>query len=272
MSDAAAALGSGRSRKRGAWIESRWFGVVAPIGIVVLLIALWQLSTLFLNKVVVSSPAKVVDAFGFLVSSGTLGASLAISVKELYIGLALGLVLGTVLGMAIGRYPLVDAILGPFINAMNATPLVVAIPLVVIWLGVNGKARLLFITLITLWPVLLNTAAGMRNVKRNYMEVGTAFGLGERALMRKIAIPATIPYVLAGARIGLGLAIIGLIVAEMEVSTVGVGYLLTLYGNGFQTARLLALVILVALFGVVNVLALRILEYRFFRWVSVVGG
>lgn len=266
-------LGSAsRKQRRLHWVDSLWVGVVAPLVAVGVIVGLWQIAALFVNPILISSPGRVVTAFGFLISSGALWAGLEVSLREMYAGLAIGLALGIILGLLIGRYRLASAVLAPFVNAVNATPLIVAIPLVVIWLGVNGKARLFFIVLISMWPVLLNTMAGMRNVRKGYMEVGTTFGLNERSLMRKIAIPATVPYMLAGARISCGLAIIGMVVAEMEVSTAGLGYLLTIFGNGFQTGRLLSLVLTTAVLGVINVGMLRLVERRFFRWVSTVGS
>ncbi len=126
------------------------------------------------------------------------------------------------------------------------------IGLVIIWVGISQNARLLFIFLITLWPVLLNTIAGIRNVSRGYVEVGSAFGLSEAQLLWKITLPAAMPYILAGVRVSAGLAIIGMIVSEMEVSLTG---------------QLLAVIFISSMFGVANVLVVKWVQATFFPWI-----
>ncbi|HLZ48397.1 MAG TPA: ABC transporter permease subunit [Candidatus Limnocylindria bacterium] len=188
------------------------------------------------------------------------------------IGGTVGLVVGIALGVLMGRYALVAKILFPYVNFFNATPLVVIIPLVIIWVGITAQARLLFVFLITLWPVLLNTAAGIRNVDRGYVDVGLAFGFTEGQLMRKISLPAAVPYILAGVRISAGLAIIGMIVSEMEISFVGLGFLLVSFGNSFETGKLLAVVIVTSALGVLNVTILKAVQRRWFPWIAGVAG
>lgn len=90
----------------------------------------------------------------------------------------------------------------------------------------------------------------------------------ERQILRKIILPGAVPYIFAGVRIGVALGVIGVIVGEMEVSNVGLGYLLNFYGTGFQTSKLLALVVLASLIGVVNVLIVRAIQARWFRWIT----
>jgi ABC-type nitrate/sulfonate/bicarbonate transport system permease component len=168
----------------------------------------------------------------------------------------------------IGRYSLLDSIFSPFVNAANATPLNVLIPLLIVWVGISAEARVLFVVLISFFPVLLNTAAGLRNVSRGYVEVGQMMGLSEWQLVRKVILPGAVPYIFAGVRLGVALGVIGMIVGEMEVSNVGVGYFLNFYGEGFQTGNLLALVFVSALIGVINVAAVRAVQKRWFRWIE----
>jgi NitT/TauT family transport system permease protein len=93
-------------------------------------------------------------------------------------------------------------------------------------------------------------------------------GLSERQLLWKVILPGAVPYIFAGIRIGVALGVIGMIVGEMEVSNVGVGYLLNFYGEGFQTGNLLALVFIAALIGVVNVMIVRGVQKRWFKWID----
>lgn len=238
-----------------------------PMAAVAVVLAAWQWSGLFLNPILISTPAEIAHDLVDLITRGVIFQPLAESLEELVIGGTIGIAVGIGLGVAMGRYQVVDTVLSPFVNFLNATPLVVIIPLVIIWVGISQNARLLFIFLITLWPVLLNTVAGMRNVNRGYVEVGAAFGLSETQMLRKITLPAAVPYILAGVRVSAGLAIIGMIVSEMEVSLTGLGYLLITYGNSFLTGKLLAVVFISSMFGVANVLLVKRVQSAFFPWI-----
>ncbi|HKX16766.1 MAG TPA: ABC transporter permease [bacterium] len=243
-----------------------------PVLAVLIVLGIWQLSGLFLNPILISTPAEVGRELFWLLRWGALELALVESLREMLIGLAAGLSVGIALGVLMGRYMTVEKLLAPFVNFFNATPLVVVIPLLVIWVGISIKARLLFVFLVTLWPVLLNTLAGIKNVQRGYVEVGMAFGLSESQMVRCISIPAAVPYILTGVRISAGLAIIGMIVSEMEVSFVGLGFLLLHFGSAFETGRLMAVIAVASLFGIVNVLAVKWVQARFFPWISAVAA
>ncbi len=255
-------------RRRSSLAERRPIAVLAPLAVVVVILGSWELTSRFVSPVLISSPQRTATDFVQLLQDGTAEAALAISVKELYLGLAIGLVAGILIGILVGRYQIVESVLGPFINVANATPLNILLPLLILWVGISVRARVLFIVLITLFPVLLNTAGGLRNVSRGYVEVGRTLGLSERQLLWKVILPASVPYIFAGVRIGTALAVVGMIVGEMEVSNVGIGYLLNFYGEGFQTGKLLALVVMASIIGVVNVMAVRGTQERWFKWIT----
>lgn len=240
--------------------------VVYPIIAIAVLLGIWGIISHYTNPLLLSSPVAVAKAIGNILTHGQTISALLLSLREMYLGLVLGVVIGFVLGVFIGRFPGVNNVAGPFVNVVNATPLIVAIPLLVIWTGIGMEARVVFTMMVTTFPMLLNTAAGVRNVNKGYVEVASTLGLSERATLWKVAIPAAIPYVLAGFRSSLSLAIIGMVVGEMEVSNVGVGWLLLQYGAGLQTAFLLALICITSIFGVVNVTVLKAIERTVFKW------
>lgn len=238
-----------------------------PVAAVAVVLIAWQWSGLYLNPILISTPAEVAQDLVQLFARGVIFEPLLESLEEVVIGGVIGIVAGIGIGVLMGRYAVVEKVLSPFVNFLNATPLVVIIPLVIIWLGISQNARLLFIFLITLWPILLNTLAGMHNVNRGYVEVANAFGLSEFQMLWRISLPASVPYILAGARVAAGLAIIGMIVSEMEVSLTGLGYLLITFGNSFLTGDLLAVVFISSMFGVGNVLLLKWIQATFFPWI-----
>jgi NitT/TauT family transport system permease protein len=260
--------GAARPRRRVLLADRRATAIIAPLIAASVILGAWELTGLWISQVLISSPQGVVSSLYDMLRQGTINGALWISVRELYLGLAIGLAAGVVLGAAIGRYRLLDSIFSPFVNAANATPLNVLIPLLILWVGISAEARVLFVVLISFFPVLLNTAAGLRNVSRGYVEVGQMMGLSEWDMLRKVILPGAMPYIFAGIRLGSALGVIGMIVGEMEVSNVGVGYLLNFYGEGFQTGNLLALVFISALIGVLNVTVVNIIQKRWFRWIG----
>ncbi len=256
-------------RRRPPVSEWRSTRIAAPLVAVGVILGLWELAGLFfISPILISSPQQTLADFVDQFSSGPAVPALEISLRELYIGIAIGLAAGILIGLVVGRYRLLDAFLSPYINAANATPLNVLIPLLIVWVGIGTEARVLFIVLISFFPVLLNTAGGLRNVSKGYVEVGRMLGLNEHQLMRKVILPASMPYIFAGIRLGVALGVIGMIVGEIEESNVGLGYFINFYGNGFQTGKLLALIFLAALIGVFNVLVIRGVQARWFRWIS----
>lgn len=263
-----ALAGLGWSIRRQPLAEHRVVSVVAPLAAAAVLLAAWEITAQFVSPVLISSPQQVAIEFVHQFQAGTATSALGISLRELYLGTGIGLLAGIGLGLVIGRYRVLGSVFSPFVNAANATPLNVLIPLLIVWVGISTEARVLFVVLIVFFPVLLNTAAGLRNVSRGYVEVGQTLGMSEGQMLRKIILPGAVPYIFAGVRIGVALGVIGMIVGEMEVSNVGLGYLLNFYGTGFQTSKLLALVVLAALIGVVNVLLVRVIQARWFGWIT----
>lgn len=264
----ATGLPSPAAIRRRPLADRRLAGIFAPLAAFAILLGAWEIAGLSVTRQLISSPQQVAKDFVTQFSTGPALPALEISLKELYLGIAIGIGAGILLGVIIGRYRFLDGVFSPYINAANATPLNVLIPLLIVWVGISTEARVLFIVLISFFPVLLNTASGLRNVSKGYVEVGRMLGLNEHQLLRKVILPGTMPYIFAGIRLGVALGVIGMIVGEMEVSTVGLGYFINFYGGGFQTGRMLALIMLAALIGVVNVLVVRGIQARWFQWIS----
>jgi ABC-type nitrate/sulfonate/bicarbonate transport system permease component len=257
--------GAGRApaRRRGGGLAA-YTGAIA----ILVFLALWQMTGFFLNPILLSTPVRVAVDWVQVAASGYLPLALLEGFREMLTGLLGGVVVGIVVGVLMGRYAVVDLALNPFVNFFASTPGIVIIPLVVVWVGITVAARTSLIFLITLWPVLINTAAGIRNVQRGWVDVGYAFGLSETQILRRITLPAAVPYIMAGVRISAGIAIIGMIVGEIEISFFGLGYMLSSYGASFETGHFFAVVITSSVFGIVNVALLKLMERRWFPWIA----
>jgi ABC-type nitrate/sulfonate/bicarbonate transport system permease component len=116
------------------------------------------------------------------------------------------------------------------------------------------------------WPLVINTQVGIQNVDKSYVEVATAFGATRMEILKHVLFPASVPYLVAGMRIAVGRAIIGVIVAELFTSVTGLGARMTYYSNFFQVANYFAALLMFILFSVATTEAVRLIEYRFSRW------
>lgn len=241
--------------------------VHALTGLIIVLLV-WEAMGRISGPNVLPTPFAVARALIKITANGQLPAALGISLVDLGAGLAISTIAGIVLGLLLGRYRVIEEMFDPIVNLFNATPMVAILPLVIIWLGLGVNARVLYIVLLSIWTILINTSEGMANIPKAYGELARAFGLSERQIVWKIGIPATTPYLVTGLRVAIGRAVIGMVIAEMQVNEVGTGGLVQAYGGAFEPARLLAVVLVLAVFGWALVAGLRVLARWRFPWTA----
>ena len=259
-----ATSGWGRSPKGRR--RARSWGIQAAS--LVVFFTLWEIVGRTTNPVLFSTPDKVVAAFFDMLSKGQLQDGFLIAAEDLLTGYILAVVVGLGVGLLMGRNRLIEQVLNPYINFMQATPLVAVVPLIVIWLGIGFPARVAVVFILAVWSVIINTSTGVKTVPRVMIDVARVYHLSERRVMREIALPNAVPHIFAGLRIALGKGLIGMIIAEMEISIVGLGGLLSDYGNSFKTAYLLAGIFTASLVGVATAIFLEWSLARFFPWVA----
>jgi NitT/TauT family transport system permease protein len=143
---------------------------------------------------------------------------------------------------------------------------VALIPLIILWLGLGSAAKFVIVFILTVFPVLINTFAGVRNVSQSLVDVGVAFVASERQIFTKIILPAALPYIMAGLRLGIGRAIIGMVVAEFFTALRGLGAMIVKYGNFFRTDSMLVPVIVLMFMGVLLTAALKRAEETIAPW------
>jgi NitT/TauT family transport system permease protein len=245
--------------------RNRRLTIIRTCSIVVALGA-WEIFGRQINPLFLSYPSKIVVAAFTLAQAGVLQEALLESFRTLVAGYVLGSVAGIALGLVIGRYREVEAALDWLVNALYATPLVALIPLVILWFGLGFNAKLFVVFLFALFPVLINTSIGVKNVSRPLIDVAIAFVANERQIFTKIILPASLPYIMAGLRLGIGRAIIGMVTAEFFTAISGLGGLVVKFGNAFRTDEMLVPVLILMALGVVLTAALQRLERRIAPW------
>ena len=239
--------------------------VVRTISIVVVMGG-WEIAGRQVSPVFLSYPTAIAEAGWAMLKSGELLSSLATSLETLVVGFLSASAIGIALGLLIGRYKLFDAATDWLINALYAMPMVAIIPLVILWFGLGEAAKLFIVAILSVFPVLINTAAGVRNVPQSLIDVSTAFAANERQVFTKIILPSVVPYMMTGLRLGIGRAIIGMVVAEFFTAITGLGAVIVKYGNQYDTASMFVPLLVLMLLGIVLTFGVRRLEQMVAPW------
>jgi len=238
---------------------------VRLVSIVVTLLA-WEVIGRRINPLFMSYPTAIIRAGLVMVQNGELFGALASSLRTLLVGFVSASVIGISVGLLIGRYKTFDAATDWLVNALYATPLIAVIPLVILWFGLGDAAKLFIVTILAVFPVLINTASGVRNVPRVLIDVGTAFAANERQVFLKIILPAVLPFIMTGLRLGIGRAIIGMVAAEFFTAITGLGALIVKYGNQYDTASMFVPILILMFLGVALTSLVRRAEEMFAPW------
>lgn len=257
-----------RRLRRGALEGPTWLRWLPLISVLVFL-GLWQFLGRSVDPILLATPSAVLVAFSDLIGSGQLWPAFVTAMGDLAVGYGSAIVVGILVGIAMGRSITVERILNPYVNFFQATPLIALVPLVVIWFGVGFKARIVVTFLLAVWSVIINTATGVKQTPESLIDVGRVYKLNRRQVVMTIALPNAVPSIFAGLRIALGKALIGMIIAQMEISVTGLGGIVVDYGNAFKTAYLLAGIITASLVGVVAAVCLELLRKWLFPWTKV---
>ena len=239
------------------------------LGSVAVVLALWEVAGPRLNPLILRPPSAIFRAFFELVGTGELQEALGQSLREFTAGMAIALVLGIVLGVASGRNRFIYNAIDPIVGALYSTPSVALVPLISIAFGraaMGDEPRIATVALFAIFPILINTQQGVRNVDQSLLEVARAFSSSERRLWIDVILPSALPFVLAGVRLAIGRGLIGMIVAEFLIGLVGLGYLIIAYENVFRIDRMFVPVIVVSAMGILLMGFVQWIEGRVAPW------
>jgi len=228
--------------------------------------AIWEFYGRRMDPIFMAPPSAIFDAALQLIQSGALRKALIESLWPFAAGMTLTVILGIAIGVAIAQWRLVEYICDPFINALYAIPRIALVPLIILWVGLEFTGKVAILVSVAVFPIIVNTYAGIRDVRGSMLEIGRAYGATDAQIFFKIILPAAIPFIMAGVRLSVGLAIIGIIVAEFFTAISGLGGMIVEYANVFATAKLFVPIIVIALVGVVLTEIVMWAERRLSRW------
>ncbi len=241
-------------------------GIISLTAVIVFLL-IWEITSrlALIKPILISSPARIVTSAIWLFAHG-FTEDIAISLLEFTIGYMLAVLVAIPLGLAMGWYPRFNAIIDPFAQALNATPRVALVPVIIIWLGIGLASKVAVVFLGAFFPILLGTVSGVRATDELLLKCGRSFGATDRQIFRTIVFPSSIPWLITGMRVGVGRAVVGVVVAELIAATAGIGHVMAVAGATFQTDKVFVGILLLAGFGALTSSILQRIENRFQAW------
>ena len=251
--------------------EKKILGTVS----VVLFLAVWELVGnvyQWINPLFMSAPSLILKAAIELFRSGEIWNDLYVSGVEFFWGFILSVVVGIPFGIAVGWYKRAAYIFDPFVNAMNATPRVALLPLIIIWLGIGILSKVGIIFLGSVFPLMINTRDGVKTTPINLLNAAKSFGASQWQIFGSVVLPSTLPFILTGLRLAVGRALIGVFVGELYAATAGIGFMVTVAGATFQTDKVFVGILIFIIVGLVGTNALDRIERRFDKWRPKVGA
>ena len=212
-----------------------WVITACTIGLALLL---WQYFGRNVNPIFGSYPSAIGETGWQMLVSGELGAALLESIKPFLVGFALSMAFGVPLGLMLGRFRIFEAAFGLFVTGGYAMPLVALVPLLVLWLGLGFWVKAAVIFLMCIFPIAINTWLGVKVVPKTLIEVGHAFVAPNSVILRRIVLPATLPYIIAGVKLAVGRGVVAMVIAEFFTAISGLGGIIINSANNFDTARM----------------------------------
>jgi NitT/TauT family transport system permease protein len=212
------------------------------------------------------APTAVVAEAGRMARSGELGRHLAVSLVRVGIGFGLGAAVGTALGLLLGVSRAVWAVANPIIAATYPIPKIALLPLMILWLGIGEMPKVVMIALGVFFPVVINTYAGVRGTDPFMVRTARSLGAGRWQVVRKVVLPSALPTILAGYRLGTGIALLLVVSAEMINATSGIGFLILNSGDLMLTGKLMVGLVILSLLGLASTWGLRALEAWLTPW------
>jgi ABC-type nitrate/sulfonate/bicarbonate transport system permease component len=226
----------------------------------------WEVYARSLPGIVLAPPSSVVVRMVQGLLSGELSMALLGSLGALTIGYSLAVIVGVPLGFLIGRSKRASEMIEPVMNAIYAVPPVAFVPFIIIWFGLFFEARVALVFIMAIFEIVVAVSTGAANLDSALLDVGRSFGAGRRKMLRSVILPAALPFVFAALRLGLVRAINGMITAELFFAAVNLGKVMKDAASRFDTAGLLAVILLLCILGLLTQEGLKALEARLMPW------
>jgi NitT/TauT family transport system permease protein len=242
--------------------------LVLGIGSFAVILLVWESAVRlgWVNAFFVSQPSAIAASLTHAARDGELWHNVSVSFREFAIGYGLSVVVGILGGALAGRFRIVEYALNPFLWFLYSAPLIAFYPIFVLWFGLGAPTVIAMTFLLSVTQIFASTLSGVQNVNPGLIRAARSFGACEPDLMWKVVLPASVPMVIAGLRLGIGRALMGVVVGELFGATAGLGYSISYYGALLKTTDMIASLVVVIVLGVLCTQGLSAVEARFDSW------
>jgi NitT/TauT family transport system permease protein len=242
----------------------RLLSVLSPV----ILLAIWEMAALAgrVDTRFFPAPSSIFQALGRMIQTGELWEHLSISLQRIAIGFTIGAVPGVIIGLAMGLFGPIRAIIQPLVDGTFPIPKIAVLPLFIMIFGIGEESKYAIIAVAVIYLVLINTAAGVRNIEKIYLDVGKNFHASRLMMFTDIALPGALPMIVTGLRLGMGVALLVIVAAEFVGARSGIGYIIWTSWQVFQVEKLYVGLLVIALVGFGSAILLSWLERVLIPW------
>ena len=246
------------------------YGYRLPMGLALLMwFAVWEAIGQAGLITLIPPFSSVLGALGTVVSTSTFKEAILITLQAFGIGMALSLIVGIVVGIAMARVRAIGDVMGMWINIFESSPISAVVPLLLAVIGFGMQTMIVTVFLFSVWVIALDTQVGVQHASKSLVEMANSFGASRRQLYTKVIFWAALPEILAGVRLGIIRGVKGVVIGQLLISIVGVGFLFETYSRRFLMPEFWAVVLIVFGFAYVLSEIIRMFERRVARYASV---
>ena len=227
---------------------------------------IWQIAGTLSGSLSVPTFSDTLLAWWNLIVTGELPAAIMLSISAMVLGLLAAIAAGSALGLAMGWFRLMEEALEPYMQILLVIPMMALVPVIVVLFGFTVTARATVVFLFAVVIITLNIYTGVRTVDRSLVEMSKSFGISQRQLFLKILLPGSTPAIIAGIRLGIGRAFVGMVAAEMMIASAGFGNLLVEYKGAFKPHYVFAIVLTIIVLSLIVTSIAKTVESRLLRW------
>jgi NitT/TauT family transport system permease protein len=251
-------------RKLSLKAKNRILTITSPIGLLIVWEILVRINVL--DSRFFPAPTTILGAIWEMINSGVLFSDVRISLYRILGGFLLGTIPGVIIGLTMGLFPIVKIILDPIVAATYPIPKLALMPLIMILLGLTEFEKMVIIALGTFFLVLMNTLAGVVNLDKIYMDVAKNYGASKKDYYLTVALPGALPMIFTGLKLGMGMALLLIVAAEMNGASEGIGYRIWESYSIFNIPEMFVSFIVMSLLGYIFTIALDELERVIIPW------
>lgn len=234
---------------------------------VILVLTIWE--TLYqlgvINPIFMSAPSQIVKVGYELTVSGDLTENLLFTLGNFSLGFGMAAIIGILVGLITGWYRPLGKAFDPFLTAMLGTPRIVLLPLITLWVGVGFSSKVVIVFIAGVFPIILNTMTGVKNLDTNLTRVSSSFGASAIQTFITVALPGSLPQIVSGLRVGIGQSLVAVIAAEMFVSTGGIGYFVAQSSANFNIDRVFVGIVVIVILGMLITSSVKWIESRLLK-------